>query len=88
MSLDGGDMFRGRDTGDLQWLGTDKEAYRPSYEVDTNVEADDWTKLINQCHASYTFNINPYAIAVSPIGNTDFCSGQPGGGTLGIVHLF
>ena len=47
-----------------------------------------YTKLINQCHASYTFNINPYAIAVSPIGNTDFCSGQPGGGMFGIVHLF
>jgi len=52
-----------------------------------------YTKLINQCKASYTFNINPYPIAVGqfnaiPGGPGDFCSGQPGGGTLGIVHLF
>jgi hypothetical protein len=52
-----------------------------------------YTKLINQCKASYTFNINPYAIAVGQFGAApgsagDFCSGQPGAGVLGIVHLF
>jgi predicted porin len=52
-----------------------------------------YTKLINQCKASYTFNINPYAIAVGQFGAAsgsagDFCSGQPGVGMLGIVHLF
>ena len=52
-----------------------------------------YTKLINQCKASYTFNINAYPIAIGQYGAApgapgDFCSGQPGGGTLGIVHLF
>jgi predicted porin len=52
-----------------------------------------YTKLINQCKASYTFNINPYPIAIGQFGAApgsagDFCSGQPGGGTFGIVHLF
>jgi predicted porin len=52
-----------------------------------------YTKLINQCKASYTFNINPYPIAIGQYGAApgsagDFCSGQPGGGTFGIVHLF
>jgi predicted porin len=52
-----------------------------------------YTKLINACKASYTFNINPYPIAVGQFGAApgsagDFCSGQPGGGTFGIVHLF
>ena len=52
-----------------------------------------YTKLINQCRASYTFNINPYPIAVNTLsrvagGPNDFCSGQPSAGTLGITHLF
>jgi predicted porin len=52
-----------------------------------------YTKLINQCKASYTFNINAYPIAIGQFGAApgsagDFCSGQPGGGTFGIVHLF
>ena len=52
-----------------------------------------YTKLINQCRASYTFNINPYPIAVNTLsrvagGPNDFCSGQPSAGTFGITHLF
>jgi hypothetical protein len=46
-----GDLYRGRETGDLQYLGTDPESYRVSYDKETNVEADDWTKLIDQCFA-------------------------------------
>ncbi len=55
-----------------------------------------YNKLINQCHASYTFSTNGYNIAVSPVplsglgtdpGN-QFCSGQPGGGVFGITHNF
>src|SRR5258707_3133912 len=52
-----------------------------------------YTKLINQCKASYTFNINAYPIAIgqfvaAPGSAGDFCSGQPGGGVFGIVPLF
>jgi predicted porin len=52
-----------------------------------------WTKLINQCHASYTFNINPYPIAVNTVGGGDCrgdlgTSGQPQAVVFGILHLF
>jgi len=51
-----------------------------------------WTKLFNQCRASYTFNINAYAIAVNTgtanSGCGDFNSGRPQAGVLGITHLF
>jgi len=52
-----------------------------------------YTKLINQCKASYTFNINPYPIAVGQLGAAsgsagDFASGRPQGFAFGIVHLF
>jgi hypothetical protein len=52
-----------------------------------------YVKILNQCKASYTYNINAYPIAVGQFGaapNTpgDFCSGSPGGAIFGIVHLF
>jgi predicted porin len=52
-----------------------------------------YVKIANGCKAAYTFNINQYAIAVgqqnAPTGGAgDFCSGDPGGFLLGIVHLF
>ena len=51
-----------------------------------------WVKLFNQCRASYTFNINPYAIAVNTgdaNGNCgNFSSGRPQAGVFGILHLF
>ena len=52
-----------------------------------------YVKIANQCKAAYTFNINQYAIAVGQMNATpgsagDFCSGDPGGAVLGIVHLF
>ncbi|HKE42267.1 MAG TPA: porin [Casimicrobiaceae bacterium] len=51
-----------------------------------------WTKLFNQCRASYTFNINSYNIAVNTgtanNGCGDFASGRPQAGLFGITHLF
>src|SRR5262249_4840757 len=55
-----------------------------------------WTKLFNECHASYTFNINPYPIAVNttgggnctPTDNQFVTSGRPQAFVFGIIHLF
>ena len=55
-----------------------------------------WTKLLNECHASYTFNINPYAIAVNTLGGSSctptdnqlVTSGRPQAFVFGILHLF
>ena len=78
-----GYLIHGGDTGSQQ--GEISYSYNLSPRTMLNVG---YTKLINKCHSAYTFNINAYAIAVSPVGNNDFCSGQPGGLVLGIVHLF
>jgi hypothetical protein len=57
-------------------------------------------KLFNECHASYTFNINPYPIAVNTTGGDDctppnlvtsgqnVTSGRPQAFVMGILHLF
>ena len=52
-----------------------------------------FVKLANKCGASYTFNINPYPIAVNTLTGTkpealNFCSAQPAASVFGIVHLF
>ena len=52
-----------------------------------------FVKLSNKCGASYTFNINPYPIAVNTLMGTkpdalNFCSGQPSASVFGMVHLF
>jgi predicted porin len=52
-----------------------------------------WTKLFNECHASYSFNINSYAIAVNTVGGGDCrgdlgTTGRPQALLAGIIHLF
>jgi predicted porin len=70
--------------------------YEASYSYSLSPRTVLWvgyTKLVNQCKAAYTFNINPYAIAVGQFGAApgsagDFCSGKPGGATFGFTHSF
>ncbi len=44
---DEGNLYRGVDSGDLDYRGTNKESYRPSYKKETNEELDDWSDLID-----------------------------------------
>jgi predicted porin len=83
-----GYLTRGGNTGVQQW----ELSYTYNLSPRTAVYAG-YVKLINECKASYTFNINAYPIAVgqfnAPSGSAgDFCSGSPGGGLFGILHTF
>jgi predicted porin len=83
-----GYLVKGSDTGVAQ--------YEASYSYSLSPRTVLWVgyvKLVNQCKAAYTFNINSYAIAVGQEGAAagsagDFCSGKPGGATLGFTHSF
>jgi predicted porin len=83
-----GFLTRGGNTGVQQW----ELSYTYNLSVRTALYAG-YVKLLNECKASYTFNINAYPIAIgqqnaAPGSAGDFCSGSPGGAVFGILHTF
>jgi len=83
-----GYLTRGSNTGAQQW----ELSYSYNLSPRTMMYAG-YVKILNECKASYTYNINPYPIAVGQFGAApgsagDFCSGSPGGAVFGMVHLF
>ncbi len=83
-----GYLTRGGSTSAQQW----EVSYSYNLSPRTMLYAG-YVKILNECKASYTYNINPYAIAVGQFGAApgsagDFCSGSPGGAIFGMVHLF
>lgn len=69
-----GGLAKGPDTRSDQW----EISYTYPFSKRTQVYAG-YVKLDNRANASYTFNINPYPIAIG---------GKPGGFVLGMIHLF
>jgi predicted porin len=67
-------LAKGSDTSSNQW----EVSYTYPFSKRTQVYAG-YVKIDNGGNASYTFNINPYPIAVG---------GKPGGFVLGMIHLF
>jgi len=83
-----GYLVRGANTGTKQWEITYTYALSPR----TSLYAG-YVAINNACKAAYTFNINPYAIAVGTqnavTGSAgDFCSGKPAGAVFGMLHTF
>ena len=69
-----GGLAKGDDTRSQQW----EISYTYPFSKRTAVYAG-YVELHNDSNASYTFNINPYTIAVG---------GKPQGFVLGMIHLF
>ena len=67
-------LAKGDSTASQQW----EISYTYPFSKRTQVYAG-YVKIDNGGNASYTFNINPYPIAVG---------GKPGGFVLGMIHLF
>jgi predicted porin len=67
-------LARGDDTGSAQW----ELSYTYPLSRRTLLYAG-YVQIANQANASYTFNINPYPIAIG---------GRPSGFVLGTVHFF
>jgi predicted porin len=83
-----GPLVRGGSTGAQQW----EVSYTYALSPRTSLYGG-YVQIANQCKAGYTFNINPYAIAVGtqnaiPGGAGDFCSGRPQGAIFGMLHTF
>ncbi|MFP4393782.1 MAG: CotH kinase family protein [Anaerolineales bacterium] len=47
---DGGNLYRGKDGADLEYEGSDPDAYRPYYLKKTNEDADDYTDVMSLTH--------------------------------------
>jgi len=47
---DEGNLYRGEQRANLDWRGSDKEAYRPYYLKRTNVEEDDFSDIMELCY--------------------------------------
>ena len=83
-----GYLVHGSNTSAKQWEVTYTYALSPR----TSLYAG-YVKIDNGCKAGYTFNINPYPIAVGTQGAAtgsagDFCSGKPQGAVFGMLHTF
>jgi len=83
-----GYLVRGANTSAKQWEITYTYALSPR----TSLYAG-YVQINNGCKAGYTFNINPYPIAVGTqnavTGSAgDFCSGKPQGAVFGMLHTF
>ncbi len=74
-----GGLAKGADTSSDQW----ELSYTYPLSKRTLMYAG-YVKLQNECNASYTFNINAYAVG-RPAGG---CFGKPEGWIAGMVHFF
>lgn len=66
-----GNLYRGRDNGDLRYLGEDAGAYADLYEKATNEDEADYSDLIELCRAFATAGDADFRDVISELIDTD-----------------
>ncbi|MBI4582927.1 MAG: lamin tail domain-containing protein [Planctomycetes bacterium] len=68
---DGGNLYRGEETGNLDYRGNDPDSYRSSYKKETNEEEDDWADLIHLCDVLTNTPESAFAAAVQEVADVE-----------------